>query len=102
MAVVAVTAAAWAGLRISAAAVLRERTLRMLDSRPGFQGSHSKITASSITATIALRSLAGPTPTPPMTAARAGCGRHMDCGGSMSAAAMATDAWRLAQRPRPY
>ena len=81
------------------------RLLRMPDFRRGFQGSHSTghnfIT--SITASIALRSLARPTltPTPPTTAAGAGRGRHMDCSGSTSAATTATsaaDASRSVQR----
>src|SRR4030095_3956815 len=45
---------------------------------------------SSITATIALRSLVYPTPTPPTTAAGAGRGRHTDCDGSTSVAITAT------------
>ena len=55
--------AAWAAARISAAAISPVRVLRMLVSRPVFEGRVPRTTRSiiaSITASIALRSLARP------------------------------------------
>ena len=75
--------------------------LRILDSHRGFQDSRSgtaSITASSIIASTALRSLARPSPSPPTIAVGAECGRHTDCSGSTSAVATATEASRLMHR----
>lgn len=65
---------------------------RMRGSHRAFRTVHS-ITASSTTASIALRSLASPTTTlttPTMTTAGAGYGRPMDCSGPTSAGTTAT------------
>src|SRR6202011_3372598 len=62
--------------------------------------SASPAAGSSTIVTIALHSLACPTATPVTTAAGVECGRHMDCGGSTSAATTAITSAAHAQRDR--
>jgi len=81
--------AVWGEARISVAAVSAGAAVRPCRvssprfSRFAHDGFHQRFFT---TDSIALRSLAALTPMPRTTAVGAGCGRHMDCSGSMSAA----------------